>query len=197
MASTWRTLLTSGLLIGSLGVLTVATAQATTVDNALGLSYVTGVHDVGDFYDDEEFLDVTTWPVGLAYRLTVNLDVGVRFDFGVGPVVLMFGDADYWDVPLQATVGYSLFPHHTFRPYIRGGASYHFMDGDLVDSKAGAGLLGAVGVEIGKRGRVSFFGEVSLDTAEATFRHDNPAPGGSSSEDIKVSDVAVTLGVTF
>lgn len=174
------------------------TAHAATFDHALGLSYVTGVGDVGDFYDDEASLDVTTWPVGLTYRFVVNLDIGVRVDLGVGPIVLMLGDSDYWDVPLQATVGYSLFPHHTFRPYLRGGVSYHVMDGDLVDSKAGAGLLGAVGVEIGRRGRGSFFAEVSLDTAEATFRHENPSPGvNSRAEDIKVSDVAVTVGFTF
>jgi len=185
-------------LLAALGVAAAPLAQAATYDHAFGLSYVSGVSDVGDFYDDEEFLDVTTIPIGLNYRFIINLDVGVRFDLGVGPLVLMFGsDADYWDVPLQATVGYNLFPNHKFRPYIRGGVSYHVMDGDLVEDDAGSGLFGAVGVEIGRRGRGSFFIEVSKDTAEATFMHDNPSPGVKSREDIEVSGLAITIGGTF
>jgi hypothetical protein len=110
------------------------------------------------------------------------------------------GDVDYYDVPLQLTGGYSLFKDANVRPYLRAGLSYHFNDGDYVESSAGLGFIGAVGLEFGKPGRVSFFAEASIDSAEATF---STAEGSASfvsspsEEDIEVGGAQFTIGVVF
>jgi len=203
MTAVFRTLLVVGCFIVPFVGAWTPSATAATFDHAIGLSYVSGFSDVVDFYDSEPDLSVDSLgPIGISYRFVINLDVGVRFDVGVGPIAAVVGgDVSYYDVPFQATAGYSLFPHHTFRPYVRGGFTYHLMDGDRVTSDAGTGLLGAVGVEIGKRGRISFFAEVAVDTAEATFEHaDTSFFGGTQSgetEDINVTGTVVTVGVVF
>ena len=171
-------------------------AHATTYDHALGLTYVSGADDLADAYEKIPWLyeSYTLIPIGLTYRFIINYDAGLRFDAGVGPVMYFGGAVEMWDVPVQLTVGYTFFPENKFRPYIRGGASYHFGSGDYNDD-AGFGFLGAVGAEIGTRGKFSFFIEASYDTAETTFSINER--GYRREEDIKINGFAVSVGVTF
>jgi len=175
-------------------------SRADTSDGAVGLTYSKGFHDVVSWHEDHLAVQTDEIPVGLSYRFIRNLDSGLRLDVGIGPIAIFTGDVDYYDVPLQLTGGYSLFKGSSFRPYIRGGLSYHINDGDYVESSAGLGLIGAVGVEIGRRGHVNFFAEASVDTAEATFstNEGNAVYVTSfSKEDIEIAGVQFTAGIGF
>ena len=169
----------------------------TTYDHAIGLTYLNGFSDVGDFHEDMGYDVEMMSNIGASYRFITNLDNCMRFDAGIGPVSMMFGDAEYWDIPLSFTAGYSFLSEEKFRPYIRGGFSYHFNDGDYVDTSAGFGLIGAVGFEIGKRGRTSFFIETAYDTAEATFKGTSYQNGKEKQEDIKINGLMISIGVVF
>jgi len=184
---------TAGLAFIS-GVLFAMPATARTFDHSVGFSYLSGFGDVVEFYDDIPYTyqETDTVPVGISYRATANLDSGMRVDLGIGPLALIFGDYEYWDVPLHATLGFSFFPNHSVRPYLRVGASLHIADGDYMTEDPGVGLLGAAGLEIGDRGRLSGFIEIAHDTAEATFEY-----SAAHREKIKVNGTVITLGVTF
>lgn len=168
--------------------------------HAIGLAYTSGAQDVFDFYDEVPWLDVDRFsPVGLFYRLAIEYDSGVRTDIGIGPLAFAIGDVDYHDVPLTATIGYNLNPKGSVNPYLRGGLSYHFVDGDYVDDPNALGLFGAIGLEFGK-GKPWFFVEVAYDTAEITMKYDSYSYGYGSyakSEDIKVTDLMISAGVMF
>ncbi len=189
--TSWIQLVGMVLLSGGLFVMPAA---AGTFDHGVGLSYLSGFADVVDFYDDIPYAyqETDTIPVGLSYRGTANFDSGLRVDVGIGPVAVVLGDYSYWDIPLQLTGGFSFFPNHSVRPYLRGGVTVHVADGDYMTKDPGVGLLGAVGLEIGKRGRISGFLEVSHDTAEATFEY-----SPFHREKIKVHGTVVSLGVLF
>jgi hypothetical protein len=174
-------------------------AQTGFAGHAIGLAYSSGMQDVADWHEDNLYVDSMGFPIGLSYRYIHDFDLGLRMDAGFG----WFGtgidsDLDYSDFPFQLTVGYSFFKTNVFKPYVRGGISYHFMDGDYVEDEAGMGFLGAFGVEIGRRG--NFFAEVSIDTAEATFSTDASDKAYTryhSTEDIAISDVVFTIGGRF
>ncbi|MDJ0807029.1 MAG: OmpW family outer membrane protein [Gammaproteobacteria bacterium] len=174
-------------------------AQVSHAGHAIGLAYSNGMNDVSDWHEENLYVDRIGLPLGLSYRYIHDFDSDLRLDVGVS----WFGtgndsDLDYSDLPLQFTVGYSFFKDNVFKPYVRGGLSYHIMDGDYVEDEAGLGFLGALGVEIGRRG--NFFAEISIDTAEATFSTDasNKAVTRThSTEDIAVSDMVFTIGGRF
>ena len=185
-------LFAAGMCFMVMMVMTPLTSRATTYDHAVGLSYVSGFSDVVDFYDEIPFMDVSSEvPVGLFYNFTVNYSSGMRVDAGVGPFSFISGDVDYYDVPIRLTAGYTFIPSKSFRPYVRGGMSYHINDGDYIVDEPDFGLVGALGAEFGRRGRISGFIEVSYDTAEGTFEY------GSNREEIKVHGTVVSLGVIF
>lgn len=170
-------------------------AGAVTLDHAVTLSYLTGYGDVVDWYDSRPSLysETDPIPIGLAYNFTANFNSGFRLDAGLGPIAMILGDIDYYDVPLRFTAGFTILPSHTVRPYGRLGFAYHIADGDYMVEKPGFGLMGAVGLEIGRRGRFSGFLEVSYDTAKATFEDTYYG----DREEIKVHGVVISLGVVF
>jgi len=169
-------------------------------NHALGLTYSSGFGDVVDWHDNNLLVeDVIDIPIGLSYRYINNFDSGLRMDVGVGPMSLIVGDIEYYDIPLQLTLGYNFFKGGGFSPYVRGGVVYHINSGDYVKTSADFGFLGALGAEMGKS-RIKFFAEVAVDTAEATFSTAEGNPLfvlNSSEEDIAVLDVHFTIGMKF
>ena len=192
------------LLAGLAVFTTPLTAMAeTTFDHAVGLSYITGFPDIKDFYTETFRVEESAMlPVGISYSFTTNFQSGLRIDAGIGPLSIITGDLEYFDVPLRLQGGYTFLPSASFRPYLKAGASYHISEGDYIKEKAGAGFLGSFGFEFGKRGRISGFLEVSVDTAEATFDSSLKGPIDSlrkknKKEDIKVHGTIFSAGVVF
>jgi len=171
------------------------------IDQAIGLSYPSGFQDVVDFYDDVPWLEVDRLsPVGLFYRLLVNYDSGMRTDVGVGPLTYVIGDVAYHDIPLTLTIGYNFNSKGSFNPYVRGGLSYHFIDGDYVKDTKPVGPFGALGVEFMKNKPWQFFVEVAYDGAEATMKVDEYRYGFGTyrkTEDINPMGVMVSAGFMF
>lgn len=180
-------------LIALTGFFSTAANAETTYDHAVGISYISGFSDVYDFYDDIPYTSGDdTIPIGLAYNFIVNFDNGFRVDAGLGPIALIGGDYDYYDVPIRMLLGFTMLPESKVRPYVKAGASYHISDGDYMTEDPGFGLLGSIGIEFGKRGSISGFIEASYDTAEATFEYNS-----SLKREIEVHGFVVSAGVVF
>ena len=172
-------------------------AQLSQAGNAIGLSYASGFNDVADWHEDNLFVDRSGIGLGLAYRYIHEFDPNLRLDIGAS-YFGTWGDVDYSDLPLQLTIGYNFAPSGSVNPYIRGGVSYHIMDGDYIEKDADVGVLGAVGIEMGSA--VSFFMELAVDTAEATFNTEESNSAWTrryARDEIKISDVMLTLGARF
>lgn len=182
---------------GGLAIALSISASFSQAGNAIGLTHSSGFDDVADWHEDNLSVDRDGLGLGISYRYIHEFDSNLRLDLGAG-LFGVYGDVDYTDLPLQVTIGYNFLKGASFKPYVRGGLSYHIMDGDYVEKEADVGFLGALGVEIGSQ--VSFFAEVSIDTAEATF---STAEGNywyvtnPSREEIAVNDVMITMGVRF
>jgi hypothetical protein len=179
------------------------TSQVALSDTAhyLGLSYVSGAPDVWDWHEDNLYLenDGGGVPLGLSYRFANISDSGLRFDMGVGPVVLILGDVEYQDIPIQFSLGYNLFKSDSLTTYARAGASLHISDGDYLKEEADYGGVVAVGLESGS-GSTKFFIELMYDTAEATFstaENSTYLVRNASEEDIEVNGFQLTLGARF
>ncbi|GEM_PF-1169536 len=180
-----------------LGCLSSVAHAEVTLDNVIGIGYQNGFSDVSDFHETLGY-DVNTLSYfGFSYRLAAKFENSVRMDFGLGPVMFMTGDASYSDIPFNATVGYTFLEKETFRPYVRGGFSYHINSGDYVDSDAGFGFLAALGCEIGDDDGVSFFAEVAYDTAEATLKGSTWVHPEVVEEDVTVNGLLLTVGIVF
>lgn len=199
MTKTSKSIQYLGIILG----LTL-TSGAAISDNAhyIGVSYVSGATDVWNWHEDNlNLLDEGVGiPIGVSYRFAKIFDSGMRFDAGVGPVVLILGDIEYHDIPFQLSFGYSFSQSSDVRPYVRLGASFHSNSGDYLKDKAGVGAVGAVGMEIGRPGSPSFFVEAAVDTSEATFstsQSNSYMVTHASEEDIAVSEFLLTMGVRF
>ncbi len=182
--------------------LTSKTALADHSAHYLGLSYVSGVVDIWNWHEDNLYMQEESGgiPIGISYRYAKLFDSGLRLDAGVGPIVLIVGDVEYHDIPVQLSVGYSFSQASDFRPYARIGASIHNNNGDYVKDKAGVGVVGAIGFEYGNPGSPCFFMEASYDSAKTTLSTDQSNQYFTrrfSQEDIAVSDIQLTLGVRF
>ncbi|MCU7922893.1 MAG: hypothetical protein KZQ88_09350 [Candidatus Thiodiazotropha sp. (ex Dulcina madagascariensis)] len=169
----------------------------------IGFSYVSGARNVWDWHEDNLFLDdeLSGVPIGLFYRFTGLFDSGFRLDAGVGPLVLIIGDVEYYDVPIQFSIGYGFFSSSSFRPYARVGASFHINDGDYLVDETNAGVIGAIGFELGEpNDSVNFFMEASYDNTEVTFstaESNEYFARRPSQEDILASDFMLTIGARF
>lgn len=189
---------TAGLL------LLIVSGAAHSADSAhyFGFSYVSGAKDIWDWHEDNLNLDEFDHgaPIGISYRYASLFDSGIRLDAGIGPFVLVTGDVEYTDVPIQMSLGYSFLESSDIRLYARLGATIHINDGDFLKDENAVGAIGAIGLEIGHSLSASFFVEASYDSAEATFTDialdDNFEPIRTE-EDIIVNGFMLTLGARF
>ncbi|MES9989981.1 MAG: outer membrane beta-barrel protein [Candidatus Thiodiazotropha endolucinida] len=187
---------TAGLLLVSESALSADSAHY------FGFSYVSGAKEIWDWHEDnlnlDEFEDGA--PIGISYRYAFLFDSGIRLDAGIGPFVLVTGDVEYTDAPIQMSLGYSFLETSDFRFYARLGATIHINDGDFLKEENAVGAVGAIGLEIGHSLSASFFVEASYDSAEAIFTDialdDNFEPIRTE-EDILVNGFMLTLGVRF
>jgi hypothetical protein len=170
----------------------------------LNLSYVNGVQDLVDQYEEDieiaesdEFFDVDVdtwvWPVGVSLFPYYQWDSGLLFGAGIGPFMYIVGDGwadDYshWQLPLSANIGYVFAPDDPVSFYVRGGPSYHVAGGDFYDG-SNLGFVGAVGLEFLKKDNVAFGVEVAYDSAEVDI--DDLRTGGTKG--IKAAEFSVGL----
>lgn len=81
--------------------------------------------------------------------------VAIRIGVGLGPLLFIFVDADYYEVPLNLNIGYSILPSSNISPYVRASVAYHIAGGDYVEG-SNTGFFGTVGVEYFRNSSIGF-----------------------------------------
>jgi len=143
-------------------------------DFGVGVSYVTGISDVVDLYEDnfeiEESSEVETFsiPIGASFIARYQGDSGVMFNIGVGPAFIIAGDIGHTEIPLSATIGYMFSREGDTSPYVRIGVVDHSVSGDYVES-SDSGTLMAIGVEFGRNQGLNWGIELSVDDSSVEF----------------------------
>jgi hypothetical protein len=166
----------------------------------IGISYVSGFNDLVDQYEDnlraEGYTTVSadSWPVGISFQPYYQWDDGLMVGVGVGPIMMITGDADHFQMPLSVTAGYTLMPNGPVSPYVRGGLSYHVASGDYVDG-SNMGFTGGVGIELlkTKNNKFAIAMEAMYDSAEVDI--EDTRTGGSKG--IKAAEFVVSVLFRF
>jgi hypothetical protein len=177
----------------------------------VGLSYVSGIQNVLDYYE-ELFPELdTSWsvPVGLSFTPYYEFEHGSRLSFDLGPAAIILIDEEsyygnswesseetYWDVPVGLTYGFTFLPQASVSPFARVGFKYHIADGDYVDSST-PGAFGAVGIEFMRNKMVGVSFEVGYDASEVTLAGADWRGNGYREEDVKSGEVLVSLRAVF
>lgn len=139
----------------------------------VGLSYVSGVSDIGDLIEDNASTayvdaDVTAIPVGITFRPYYEWDMGLGVGMDFGPVMMTVGDVDFFNLPISATCRYAFLADRNVSPYVKAGVSYNIVSGDY-DRSSDPGLIAAVGVEFMRNRAVGMGIEVAYNTSEIEF----------------------------
>lgn len=140
---------------------------------APGVTYVSGISDLNDIYEENEEEDgysdveITSVPLGIGFFSHYQFDSGIRLGYGLGPLFVMSGDLSHTELPLYATVGFTFFPSSSLSPYVFGGYAMHYVDGDyVVDDHQFSGAVYGVGIEFARNRTVSYLIEIARDTTE-------------------------------
>ncbi|OQY58072.1 MAG: hypothetical protein B6245_13695 [Desulfobacteraceae bacterium 4572_88] len=104
------------------------------------------------------------------------------------PFMMIYGDVDFFNLPVNMNCRYTFIPKSKVSPYIRAGVSYHLANGDYVVGKS-AGFLGGIGFEFFNMGL-----EVSYDTSEIEIEN---LSHGDSTENIKPCEWALSFFFLF
>lgn len=162
------------IILMSAMLLLAGNLNAAEWDFGVGVSYVTGISDVVDLYEDnfeiEESSDVETFaiPIGASFIARYQADSGIIFNIGVGPAFIIAGDVEHTEIPLSATIGYLFSREGDTSPYIRIGVVDHSVSGDYVES-SDSGVLTAIGVEFGRKQGLNWGIELSVDDSTVEF----------------------------
>ena len=136
----------------------------------VGISYISGVGDITDQYEDNLRADgyltdsVEGLPVGISVQPYYEFDSGLGIGFGLGPAMLIFGDVDFFNLPVNFCLRYAPERKSKATVYFRTGLSYNIANGDYVEDSQ-IGFIGAVGVELMRDKAVSFGIEAGYDSS--------------------------------
>lgn len=160
----------------------------------VGLSLISGMQDITDLYEsnlkaENPYADVQSAdsiPMGISFTPYIQTDFGLGLGGMVGPVMMIIGDASFFNLPVGVDARYIFIPDASMSPYVRAGFKYNLAGGDYVESST-PGLLAGVGLEFMRTRRVGFGFELAYDTSEIEFEdvaHRNTT---------KIKPVALTL----
>ena len=144
----------------------------------LGLSFVSGETEVGDYYEEELGLEGNMLPIGLSFAPYYQFAHGSRLGVDLGPVsfIRVESEIESWDIPVALSYGYRFMPDASVSPYLRAGIKYHIFTGDRVeDSKPG--VFGAAGLEFFRTKKFFLSLEVGYDGSEVTLGETAVQPG--------------------
>ncbi len=166
-----RTLLSIGVisvvLVFGLGL---GSAAADEWRLPVGLAHISGIGDIVDQYKDNLHADgyitesADGIPLGISFQPYYQYDSGLAIGLGIGPAMMVFGDVDYVNLPVNACIRYCPMPNSSTSVYFRAGVSYNLASGDYIED-SNIGLLGAVGIEFMRQRAVGFGIEIGYDTA--------------------------------
>lgn len=176
----------------------------------IGISYVSGFGDLVDLYEDnleaeleakgytviDNDDDVDAWPVGISFQPYYQWDNGFRLGVGAGPIMIIMGDVDHFQVPVSVTAGYTFMPDGPVSPYVKAGPSYHIASGDYVDG-SNVGFVAGAGIEFLKSKRFALMLEAVYDSAEVDIEDHRPGAKLGDTEGIKAAEFSVSVLFRF
>ena len=166
-----------------------ASAQGLDWHFPVGVSYLTQFRgEVGNLHESNQLAeglerDPNFWPFGLSFQPYVEFDHGIGVGGCLGPPAFInvfdHDERSFSDIPIGLDLRYTPFYEGDFSPYVRAGMRYHLASGDYVD-RSTPGAFTAVGLEIGRKGKVGLGLEASYDCSEIDIEeHKMPGPGGT------------------
>lgn len=173
----------------------------------VGLTGVTGYGDVVDLYEDnleaQGYITEESWnvPVGISFQPYYEFNSGFRIGTGFGPMSYLVtsgtdDDVYFFNAPINANIGFTLFPKGSVAPYVRAGVIYHLAAGDYVEDVS-PGFFAGIGVEFMRNRKVSLGLEVAIDTSEIEFERYSSSSSAITYEDIKPYDVMISIFAAF
>lgn len=188
------------------GIMCPWTALGEELRFPVGLSYVTGFGDVNDSLETSSMNEGTGddsgyIPVNVSFQPYIQLDNGLRFGAGIGPVMATFGDVSYYDIPLNINAGYTFNPDANISPYFRAGLINHVLSGDYVIGSNPAFFLG-IGAEFFRHKDIGIGVELTYDTSrirleELTRTYWEDYLGGGTYSEIHRGKKDVKVGLIF
>lgn len=165
---------------------------------AAGYAFLNRVDDIKDSYKHVlratgKDRDIYNASLGLTFQPYYQFNNGLRAGAGVGPFILLIGDARHFQVPLQAFVGYSFFPDDALSGYVKCGMAYHAASGDFY-STSEPGFCAGLGCEFANTRKVHIGFEILHDASRIVLNQTNP---GAPREKIKTGQLTFFLYADF
>jgi hypothetical protein len=183
----------SWFILGLLHLVWTPLAFAAEFRFPIGLTYSSGIKDVGDAIEANHPVQVDTLiPVGLSIHPYVEFGHGFAVGGSVGPVAVGLGDFTFFTAPVGLDARYTFFHDKKFSPYLRAGGRYTFAGGDFL-STGDPGFFGAVGIEFYRKNSVSYSLEVGYDSSEIEV----DAGVGGPRRNIKPNEWMVSFSLVF
>lgn len=154
-----------------------------------GLSYISGFSKVVDFYKSGTSFTPTYIPVGGMFVPHYQFENGFAIGFGIGPIMFIYGDVHFFNIPVSLDLKYLFNPKATNSFYIRAGLKYNIAFGDEIKQR-NIGPFGGIGYQFSR-----YAVEVAYDISSITFGEDFGFY--SNQEKIKPSALMISLFVLF
>jgi hypothetical protein len=167
----WMTITLMGIVLFIMG----STAGANEWRYPVGPTYVGGFNDVVNLFKDNlrykgYVVDSSGGvPVGLSFHPYYQWSGGFGMGLGFGPAMAIMVDSssDSYHlvlIPVSLDVRYAVNIKGSVSPYIRGGGTYLYANGDFKDSVQ-PGVFGAAGLEFLRNKKVSVGLEAGYDSS--------------------------------
>jgi hypothetical protein len=175
-----------------------AAAESEVWRYALGYTYLSNVEEIKDSYkhlskDAGNGNDIYNTSISLCFQPYYQFQNGIRAGSGIGPVILLTGDATHVQVPVNMTLGYSFFMDSEISSYARVGISYHVASGDYY-ADSSPGFFGCIGIVFFNTESVHLGLETAYDASEIKLDH---ASDQVRHERIKTGEVMVFIYADF
>jgi len=176
----------------------VASAKGSAWRFALGYSYLSNVKELKDSYkhlakDAGENNSIYNTSMSICFQPYYQFQSGLRAGAGVGPLILLIGDAYHVQMPLNMTVGYSFFMDSNISLYLRTGISYHIASGDYYASSK-PGFFSGIGIEILNTEPLHIGLEIAYDASEIKL---DRASDQAGHQKIKTGEVMLFIYADF
>lgn len=154
----------------ALFMMKIGPAQAEDWRLPVGLAYISGFGEITDHYEDNlrargfQTEGTDGIPFGISFQPYYETRTGMGFGIGLGPVMAIGGDVDFFNLPVNLNVRYTILPESSTAFYIKGGISTNMASGDFVED-AQIGFLGAIGIEFLRTKAVGVGIELGYDSS--------------------------------
>lgn len=84
--------------------------------------------------------------------------------FGLGPIMSIYGDVDFFNLPVNLCLRYALTIQSNSSVYVKAGVASNLVSGDNIEDSQ-PGLLGAIGIEFNRDRAVAIGFEVAYNNS--------------------------------